>query len=81
MKTQELFPSENRLNIYFPYFYSLEKINGKLIFLCPLIQEQRRREWDQKIEKLNLFNFLQDEIRHRDSMLYYIAEARNLASF
>lgn len=30
---QGLFPSENRLNICFPYFYSLEKTDGKLIFL------------------------------------------------
>lgn len=44
VKVQSMFTSESRANIYFPYFYSLEKIDRKLIFLYLLIQEQRHME-------------------------------------
>lgn len=44
VKVQGVFTSDSRANIYFPYFYSLEKIDRKLIFLYLLIQEQRHME-------------------------------------
>lgn len=43
MNTHGLLPSENRLNVYFPCFHSLEKIDWKIIFLCDA-QEQRHME-------------------------------------